>query len=513
MRAIIGFRKLIGSSTGLRINLFANYLGQGWTAVANIIFIPAYIHYLGVESFGLVGVFAIILSAASLLDGGLTPTLNRELATFHAGGHSVGYARDLVRTTNTLCIIVFAGMCLVGLLLAPLLSRYWIGARGLPTATIVQSLFLMIVVAALRIIEGVQRGALLGLHRHVLLNLLSIVTVTLRAGGVIVPISLVSATPQMFFAWQAGISGLSVISFALCVHVSLPRTDGKARFDPAIVRKLRDFAGGVLGATALAVFLTQADKILLVKLISLEQFSAYALATAIAGGLYQLVAPVSQSYYPVLTSQIAKGEELLAATYHQGSQIVAATIAPPAAILVLFARPILDMWTGNPFLATTAAPILSLLALGSLLHCFMYMPYMLQLAAGWSGLALRMNALAVLIVFPALLLIVPRAGMIGAALVWVVLNGVALVVTIRIMHRRLLPGEMRTWYVHDVLLPACASFTVAGLCRFAFPATMPFLVRLFALMLACVVTLVAGLLASSLARQAIAGMFVRKRIA
>lgn len=511
MRATSGFRKLLGSSTGLRINLLANYLGQGWTAVANFIFIPAYIYYLGVESFGLVGVFAIILSAGSLLDGGLTPTLNRELATFHAGEHSVSYAHDLVRTTNTLCVIVFAVICFFGLLLAPLLAQYWIGARGLPTATIVQSLFLMIVVAALRIIEGVQRGALLGLHRHVLLNLVSIVTVTLRAGGVIIPLAFVSGTPQMFFAWQAGVSALSVTAFALCVHASLPRGNCKARFDLTIVRTLRGFAGGVLGATALAVFLTQADKILLVKFIPLNQFGAYALATAVASGLYQLVAPVSQSYYPVLTRQIANNETQLATTYHQGSQIVAATIAPPAAILILFAWPVLEMWTGNPPLAIIAAPILSLLALGSLLHCFMYMPYMLQLAAGWSSLALRMNAIAVLVVFPALLVIVPRAGMIGAASIWVGLNGFALIFTIRIMHRRLLPGEIGAWYVRDLLPPVSASFAVASVCRLAFPSSMPFFVRLLALALACAATFVAGLLASSLARPRIVAVFTRRQ--
>jgi O-antigen/teichoic acid export membrane protein len=510
VRDTISFRKLFSSSAGLRINLLANYIGQGWTAVANIIFIPAYIHYLGVQSFGLVGVFAIVLSAASLLDGGLTPTLNRELATFHAGGCSVGYARDLVRTVNTLCGIAFVGICLIGLLIAPLLSQYWIGAQGLPSAIVIKSLFLMIVVAILRIIEGVQRGALQGLHRHVLLNLLSVLTVTVRAGGVIVPLALISATPQMFFAWQAGVSMVSVIAFALCVHVSLPRMRRKSRFDLAIVHKLRRFAGGVLGATTLGVVLTQADKILLVKLVPLEQFSAYALATAIAGGLYQLVAPVSQSYYPVLTSQTANGEVRLAATYHQGSQIVAATIAPPAAILILFARPLLDIWTGNFHLAAAAAPILSLLALGSLLHCFMYMPYMLQLAAGWSGLALRMNVLAVLIVIPVLLLIVPRVGMIGAASTWVVLNGAALGLTIHIMHRRLLPGEMGAWYVYDLLLPAGASFIIAGLCRLVFPTTMSFPVRLVVLVIVCAVTLIAGLLASPLVRRSIASIFIRR---
>lgn len=512
MRVITAFRRLAGSSAGLRVNLVANYVGQGWTAIANIAFIPLYIHYLGVQAYGLIGVFAIILSAASLLDGGLTPTLNRELATFSAGGRSVQYVRDLLRTINMICAAGFVFVTLAGLIAAPILAAHWIGDRSLPPGTVVQSLFLMILMAALRIVEGVQRGALLGLHRHILLNLLSVGTVTLRAGGVVLPLAFVSATPQMFFGWQAGISALSVTAFVMAVRGSIPQSERRPRFDPTIVRTLRHFAGGVLGATALAVILTQADKMLLVKLVPLDQFSAYALATAIASGLYQVVSPVSQSYYPVLTSRMAGEHDQLAASYHQGSQIVAATVGPPAAILSIFSGPVLTLWTGNPTLAATAAPILSLLALGTACHCAMYMPYMLQLAAGWSGLAMRMNIAAVLLVFPALLLVVPRAGMIGAAAIWLTLNAGALMITIRIMHGRLLPGEIGRWYAQDLLIPFGAALGTAALCRLFYPEAGDPAVRLIALASACVLTLVVGLSTVSLVRERI-GSIARRRLA
>jgi O-antigen/teichoic acid export membrane protein len=250
----------------------------------------------------------------------------------------------------------------------------------------------------------------------------------------------------------------------------------------------------------------------LVKLVPLDQFSAYALATAIASGLYQIVSPVSQSYYPVLTSQMASGHDQLADSYHQGSQIVSATVGPPAAILSLFSGPLLTLWTGNPALAAAAGPILSLLALGTACHCAMYMPYMLQLAAGWSGLAMRMNIAAVLLVFPALLLVVPRAGMIGAAAIWLVLNAGALVITIRIMHRRLLKGEMRRWYAQGLLIPFGAALGMAGLCRLLYPEAAVPAVRLIALVGSCVVTLMAGMVAIPLVRERISSV-ARQRLA
>lgn len=63
----------------LRISLIANYIGQGWTAIMNVAFIPVYIRYLGMKSYGLVGTFTIVLGAAVLFDAGVTPTLHREM--------------------------------------------------------------------------------------------------------------------------------------------------------------------------------------------------------------------------------------------------------------------------------------------------------------------------------------------------------------------------------------------------------------------------------------------------
>lgn len=497
-------------TTNLRVNLLANYLGQGWGAIANIAFIPVYIRLLGVESFGLIGVFAVILSAANLADGGMAATLNREMAAYCAGTRSIKYIKDLMLTVNSLCLIIFIVICIIAIIMAPLLATYWMGQRALPSSVVMQSLYLMIVVATLRVIEGVQRGALLGLHRHVLLNLISVVTVTFRAVGVVLPLAFISPTPQMFFAWQAGVSALSVVGFGLAVYASISSEGDTPAFKWDIVRSLGAFAGGVLGATALGVVLTQADKIILVKLLPLAQFSSYALATAVAGGLYQIVTPVAQSFYPVLTSRLASGDDQLATTYHKGSQLVSATVAPPAAILIFFATPILTFWTGNNAMAAQAAPVMSLLALGTMCHCMMYMPYMLQLAAGWSGLAMRMNASMVAIVFPTMLMVVPRFGMIGAAATWAGLNAAALVVTIQIMHRRLLSTEMTRWYVRDLGMPVAAALITATLCRSIYPEAASAPVRLLLLAASCAFTLLAACLATPFVQQKLGAMLGRR---
>ena len=41
-------------------NIVANLAGSTWTALVGLIFIPLYIHLIGIEGYGLVGIFATL---------------------------------------------------------------------------------------------------------------------------------------------------------------------------------------------------------------------------------------------------------------------------------------------------------------------------------------------------------------------------------------------------------------------------------------------------------------------
>jgi len=90
----------------IKRNLVANYLGQGWVALMGLAFIPLYIRYLGMEAYGLIGLFVLIQAWLALLDMGMTPTLNREMARFTAGAHSPQSINDLLRSLEILCFLL-----------------------------------------------------------------------------------------------------------------------------------------------------------------------------------------------------------------------------------------------------------------------------------------------------------------------------------------------------------------------------------------------------------------------
>ncbi len=115
-------------------------------------------------------------------------------------------------------------------------------------------------------------------------------------------------------------------------------------------------------------------------------------------------------------------------------------------------------------------------------------------------LAFYKNTLAVLVLAPLVIFLANRYGAVGAATTGMILNGGYILIEIPIMHRRVLKGEMRRWYIEDVGLPLVAALSVAGLARWLLPTTIPAVALLSALAAATVAALLAAGLAASRVR-------------
>lgn len=455
----------------LKRNVIANYLGQAWVGLMGIAFVPLYIRYLGIEAYGLIGVFVILQAALALLDAGLTPALSREMARFTAGAHSAQYIRDLLRTIELVCAGLAAIIVLAGQAGAGYLAVHWLNAEKMPVAVIAQALSVMALLVALRFIEGIYRGALFGLQMQVRFNVINALLVTVRQAGAIAILAWVSPTIHAFFLWHAGIALLSILLLAGSVRRGLPPAPQRARFSRQAIADVWKFSAGMVGIALFSLLLTQLDKILLSRFLPLQAFGYYTLAAAVASLLSMLVGPVTSSLYPRMVELGAREQpQLLAALYHAGAQLVTGLTAPVAALFWFFAGGIIYMWSGRADLAEHAGPILAVVGLGTFLNGLMALPYQLQLAHGWTTLALRANVVAVVILVPALFIVVPRYGALGAAWTWVALNTGYVLLLAQLMHLRLLPGDKWRWYRADVVLPAAGALGVALVMRAFQPA-------------------------------------------
>jgi O-antigen/teichoic acid export membrane protein len=225
-----------------------------------------------------------------------------------------------------------------------------------------------------------------------------------------------------------------------------------------------------------------------------------------------LAMPITGALYPRFTELATNGDEVsLRALYHQGAQLVTVLNGSAAMVLMAFSDRILRLWTGNPALTQHVAPVMAVLALGMLFSGMMAIPYQVQLAYGWTSLTIKVNIVAVGLFVPAVLLVVPAYGSIGAAWIWVTLNVGYVMLEISLMHRRLLRAEKWRWYGRDVAVPLAAATATAFLCRWAMPHDLGKIGELSVLLTSSMCVLIASAAASPMVRHEITQHVCRSR--
>ena len=186
-------------------------------------------------------------------------------------------------------------------------------------------------------------------------NGITIATSTLSGGGALLVLWLVSPTVSAFFTWQIVVSLLQAGVTTFALWRCLPGSGHAARFDPGITRNIWRFAAGMSGITITALVLTQLDKVILSKMLTLKTFGYYILAGMVGNGLSGLlIAPMFNTIFPRFSALVAAGDEKsLLEMYHGSTQVMAVMILPAAVVVVFFSREIMHLWTGSQEIAAT----------------------------------------------------------------------------------------------------------------------------------------------------------------
>ena len=435
-----------------------------------VVLVPLYIKFLGLEAWGLIGIFASLQAICALLDLGLSATLNREMARLSVRDEKGQEMRDLTRTLELIYWGIAAAIGISVFALAPLIAHHWVQASQLSPTTIQQAIGVMGLAICLQWPFGLYSGGLLGLQRQVLLSGINVGIATFRGVGAILILWTLSSTLQAFFLWQVAVNLLQTCLAGLFLWRSLPKTETGASFQSKLLRGTWRFTAGISGIAVTWVILTQLDKVILSRLLSLEMFGYYVLAGAVATSIYFVVLSVFSAIYPRFTQLVSLGdEEGLRELYHHSCQLMSVLILPVSIVIAFFSKEILFLWTGNLQIVEHTHLILSILAAGTALNGLMHLPYALQLAHGWTKLAFYTNVVAVLLLTPLIIHMTSRYGALGAASVWFMFNGSAFLVVVQLMHRRLQKGEQWRWYFEDVGLPLAVSIGAALLCLVLVP--------------------------------------------
>jgi O-antigen/teichoic acid export membrane protein len=296
-------------------------------------------------------------------------------------------------------------------------------------------------------------GVFRGLERQTYLNAVASGASLVNALGAVIILVFVSRTLTGFLIWQVGGSALELAAMA---WLSWKLLKGESKhvpvFDTGILKTIWRFSATMTGVSFLAIILKQLDKLIISKLLPLSQLGFYSAASAASQGLVNIINPISKASFPRFSSLIASGEDkALARTYHNASRSMAFGVTPAAMALIFFAQDILLVWTRSPAVAEHSHGALALLSLASLLNCFMGPAQSLNMASGHATIPLWTNLTGVLVLAPMSAYLITHYGILGAGYSWVVFNLGYFLIVPHFIHRRTLPGHLKSWYLKDIL--------------------------------------------------------------
>ena len=494
----------------VKTNILANYFGSFWQMAMSLLFVPLYIRFLGIESYGIIGFFSSLTVVLYLLDMGLSTTFSREIARLSPTRTLDNTIRNLLSTFSRAywVISIIAGILFIAL--SPLFAGHWLKAQHISASVISDATILMGLSIIVQWPGTIYSGGINGLQKQVHGNFVAIIMSTIRGGGVVLLLWLVAPTLHAFFLWQIGCNLTQTIIYAIVLQIDLRDVRGKGRFDWDVLRQTWKFSAGMLGANILATVLMQTDKILLSKLVLLEQFGYYTLAGSVAGVIFALIGPINSAMFPRFTELVAlQDENNFISIFHLSCQLISFVVFPLWAILTFFPHEVLFVWTHNHTIANSTGPILSLIATGNMLNSMTSELYYVQLSHGYTKLSIIVNAVSVLFLVPLIFILVHVFGIKGGASVWVILNSGYVLIGVHFVYRIYLTKEKWKWYLNDILrfaIPCIITVLVMKyLMHFVSESRLFDLAMLSITMIACIAVMFAVM--PSLMRQQIKAFF------
>lgn len=450
---------------GVIRNMAAGAVSRALIALMGLACIPLYIRILGVEQYALVSLLATFLALSSILDLGVAPSLNREFARLSVDPGKAQHMRDLLRTFECFAWLV-AGALAAGAILAAPAARGWFHSTTLPPSEVAGAVALIGITIAAQWPVSLYSGGLIGLQEQVTLAVINVIAVAARSVGTVLVIWLVSPTMKAFLICQVVLSGMQVIVLAWALWRRLP-PGGRPRIRFDLIRNLGGLALGMSGTTIIMVMSAQLDKLLLSRLLPLETFGHYMIAWSIAGRLGMLTDPVIDSVFPHMTEVASKASPgVVRDAYRLGVQLMALVVMPLAITIAVFAYDISVLWTGGASYAPDVAALLAPLIIGVGLISLMDVPMALQWAIGASRLIFLTKLAGMLVLLTAIAYLSYFHGIAAGAWSWPVVNGLALVLTVPIVHRHAFHSA-QWWYLRDLMTPLLAVAAVVLCWHFA----------------------------------------------
>lgn len=392
------------------------FLGQVAPLAVSLAATPFTIRLLGAEGYGVLILVGLIPAYLAFADFGMSLASTRFASEAFGRGDRKEEAA-VIRTAVAVALSVSVPVGLGLFIFAPqIISLFAVPESLFAEAAAAAALRITAVTFVVGILCGILNTPQLARLR---MDLNTLINAGTRIAGLI-------ATPVAihlgFGIVGAAVVQLSAISLNLAGHIFfsgrlLPELFGlgisRERLRPLLV-----FGGGLVVSSIAAVALTNAEKGILVAVVSASALAHYTVAFTAATMMTLFAGAMIQSLIPAFSQlQGEAAHERLNSLFERGVRLSMIWAVPAMVFLAVTAKPFFTIWAGEEFGRESTLPLYLLLG-GLLFNIIAYLPHAAILAAGRSDALAKLYWIELVPYAAAVWLLASRYGAAGAAAAW-----------------------------------------------------------------------------------------------
>lgn len=445
-------------------NILYNLFGQGLLAVLGFVAVKYVFRQLGEDALGII-YFTLSLNAVlcAALEMGLCTTTVREVSGCHR--HRPAYIQELLQTASALYWGVYLLLGLAIYFAVPYLVQHWIILKTMDPVTAVRGLRILAVAGLLTLPNRLYASVFQGIERMAFNNVLDVANWALQQFGTVAILILGGRLLRVIW-WMAMCFVFTSVAYMFAVARFFPWRVLLPKYSPEVVRHNKEFSLHTAAISLLGVVQTQADKMILSKLLPIGVLGYYGLAYTLTSRASLLTGAIAPAALPSFSGLFAAGEEkALLRSYRKLQDLVCLISVPIFAGILFFSMPLLTRIFNGPAAKLLLWPTV-FLCLGFYMHAALYMPYIFSLAVGKPEITNKANFLALILLLPVTVFLIYFYGLTGAGLSWVIYHLFVFAYTVPRLCRECLRIPVREWFTHigRILMLGVVTYGAAWLC-------------------------------------------------
>ena len=442
-------------------NAVSNVVAKIWSIISLYLFVPFWIKFLGVEGYGVISFYTILMTLMAFADAGLSATLTREFARVEP---CKAYRKDLLKTIE---VVYFAIALAIGCsiyLFAPYIASAFLKSESIPAASLVGYVRVMAPILPFNFLYMLYTGGLMGLQKQVLSNALNI-GYSVSRSALVLGVLYFMPTVDMFLYWQL----LSIVVVTILSRYYLKQAINigveKSRFRFSYLKNLWKYALGMMAMAIISSLNTQLDKLVVGNILSVKEMGFYSLAGTIGQAVLFITAPLGMAFYPELTKLISCGDRKKVEEYfYMFTFIVSSLSSCIGFTLFFYINEFATLWLEDsivPFITTPAR----LLILGNIFMSLQYSVYYLAIAYGHTKTNVLLGVSMLLLTIPSVFWLTRQYGLDGTPMPYLFFNVIATICLGIVVMNKFLKNQFKKWLIYSCIpFFVCVLLVMVGYC-------------------------------------------------